>query len=187
MTFARLHLTPSVGLAIVAVIVGLAGGAYAATRQSSNTITACVHHSGGGLYIARRCAHNDSSRRWAITGPRGQPGPQGRQGPQGRLGIPGSARGFAFVNSDGTVVTKGGSTAIAVHKIGTGAYCLHMTPSPGNFAPIVATLQGEDFTAGLISVNTSFGSACNFDGGIGVFTMNATGKATDHQFVVAVM
>ncbi len=177
-------------VAIAAMTVALSGGAYAAATTSSNTITACVHHNGGGLYVAHRCARNDSSRRWAITGQPGQRGPQGMRGAPGTpgaQGVPGSARGYAFVEPDGTIVKRGGTIVIGIHKVGTGAYCLLMTPSPGFFAPIVATLQGEDFTAGLINVNTSFGSKCNPDGGKGVFTMNPAGTATDHEFVVAVM
>lgn len=84
-------------------------------------------------------------------------------------------------------MTRGGSITIRIHRIRTGAYCLLPTPNISTFAPIVATLQGPDFTAGLISVNTSFGSDCNADDGWGVFTMDTTGKPADHQFVVAIM
>jgi Collagen triple helix repeat (20 copies) len=121
------------------------------------------------------------------TGPQGPAGTKGSVGPQGPQGNPGSARGFAFVESDGTVITKGGSIDIKIDRVKTGEYCLLLNPKPGFFAPIVATIQGPDLTAGLINVNTSFGSDCNPDGGYGVFTMNAAGKATDQQFVVAVM
>jgi hypothetical protein len=85
------------------------------------------------------------------------------------------------------VNNKGGSIDIAIHKVSAGEYCLILTPRQEFRAPILATLQGEDSTAGLISVNTAFGSDCNPLGGFGVFTKNPAGTATDHEFVVAIM
>jgi hypothetical protein len=130
-------------------------------------------------------------------GIQGQPGPTGKNGlagkngpagAQGTPGTPGSARGFAYVKADGTVESKGGSIDIAIHKANTGEYCLILTPRQEFRAPILATLQGEDSTAGLISVNTAFGSDCNPFGAYGgVFTKNPAGTATDHEFVVAIM
>ncbi|HEX5900757.1 MAG TPA: hypothetical protein VFY32_15235, partial [Solirubrobacteraceae bacterium] len=179
-------------LAIVALALAASGGALAASR-SSDSITACVHKTGGGLYRAKHCAKHDSKLTWSTAGPRGVTGPQGPDGTkgdtgaQGPQGAPGSAGGFAYVTSDGTVARKGGSVDIAIHKVHTGEYCLKTHPSLGTFVPIVATIQGPDLTPGLISVNTSTGSDCNNDGGVGVFTMNPAGAAADHDFVVAVM
>ena len=85
------------------------------------------------------------------------------------------------------MITKGGSIDIAIDRVKTGEYCLKMNPKPAFFAPIVATIQGPDPTAGLISVNSAVGSDCNPDGGFGVFTMNTAGAAADHDFVVAIM
>ena len=190
------------GLMAVLGAIGLgvaAGGVAFAASGGGGAITACVHHVGGGLYEAKHCAKHDRRLTWNAVGPRGATGLAGATGPAGsrgdtgsqgipgQRGDPGSARGFAFVDSDGTVVTKGGSIDIAVHKVKTGEYCLLLNPKPDFFAPILATIQGPDLTAGLINVNSSSGSDCNPDGGIGVFTMNPAGAATDHQFVVAVM
>jgi hypothetical protein len=182
-------------LGIIALVAIASGAAFAATR-GGGSITACVHKLGGGLYQSRHCAKHDGKLAWSAAGPRGVAGPQGpagaqgdagAQGPQGPQGDPGSARGFAYVTSDGTVATKGGSIDIAIHKVKAGEYCLKMNPKPHFFTPIVATIQGPDLTPGLISVNTSAGSDCNADGGQGVFTMNTVGAAADHDFVVAVM
>lgn len=68
MSLRRLHITPSMAVAVGAVIVALSGGAYAATTQSTKTMVACVHHSGGGLYVAHKCARGDASRRWQSPG-----------------------------------------------------------------------------------------------------------------------
>jgi hypothetical protein len=187
----KAKVTPAVLAAIALAIVTT--GAGLAASGGGGAITACVHHKGGALYRATRCPSHDTKLTWNKTGPAGPIGPRGpagtkgNAGPQGRQGNPGSARGFAFVDANGTVKTKGGSIDIKIDKIKTGEYCLLLSPKPGFFAPIVATIQGPDLTPGLISVNTSFGSDCNSDGGYGVFTMNTAGTATDHQFVVAVM
>jgi hypothetical protein len=179
-------------LAIVALVVIASGAACAATR-GGGSVSACVHVRGGGLYQAKHCAKHDRKLTWSVAGPRGATGSQGPAGSRGNSGapgaqgVPGSAAGFAYVLADGTVQTKGGSIDIAVHKVKTGEYCLIMTPQTSTFAPILATIQGPDLTAGLINVNTSSGSDCNADGGFGVFTMNAAGAAADHDFVVAVM
>jgi hypothetical protein len=176
---------PAAALGVIALIIAASGVALAASPGGS--ITVCVHKPDGRLYRAKHCAGRDAKLSWSVTGPRGATGLQGPAGPPGTQGAPGSARGFAYVGSDGTVITKGGSIDIAIDRVKTGEYCLKMNPKPAFFAPIVATIQGPDLTPGLISVNTSFGSDCNPDGGYGVFTMNAAGKATDQQFVVAVM
>jgi hypothetical protein len=179
-------------LGVIALVVA-ASAALGASR-GDRSIAACVHKTGGGLYKAKHCTKHDSILRWSVAGPRGADGLQGAagakgdrgvQGPQGSQGEPGSARGFAFVEADGNVKHKGGSIDIAIDKIKTGEYCMTMNPRPDFFAPIVATIQGSDLTAGLINVNSSFGSDC--DSGFGVFTMDKAGAATDNSFVVAVM
>ena len=121
------------------------------------------------------------------TGATGQQGPQGVQGPQGAQGPAGSSRGWAWVEDNGTVVTSGGNIAITVDKVGTGEYCLQMSPSPGSYAPIIATLEGPDETAGMINANDGWGSVCNPYGGDGVFTANAAGSPADEAFVVGVL
>src|SRR2546421_260859 len=131
---------PAIVLGIIALVVAAGGGAYAAT-SGGGRITVCVHKNGGGLYQAKKCAKHDRKLSWGASGRRGATGRQGpigvqgatgakgdtgaqgptgakgdtgAQGPQGIEGIPGSARGFAFVKSDGTVITQGGSIAISV-------------------------------------------------------------------------
>jgi hypothetical protein len=54
-------------------------------------------------------------------------------------------------------------------------------------APILATIQGGDRTAGSIRVNSVVGGDCAADGSFGVFTMNTAGAAADHDFVVALV
>ncbi len=61
-------------VAALAVVGTASGVTYAATAPSSHTITACVHHNGGGLYLAAHCAAHDSKLTWNAQGPQGQPG-----------------------------------------------------------------------------------------------------------------
>ena len=61
-------------VAALAVVGTASGVTYAATATSSHTITACVHHNGGGLYLAAHCAAHDSKLTWNAQGPQGRPG-----------------------------------------------------------------------------------------------------------------
>lgn len=92
--------TPSMAVALTALVIAASGGAYAAVKSSSQTIMVCVHRKGGGLYSARKCAQHDGRLSWNKTGltgargPRGLPGQAGTQGPAGPQG-PTGARGQA--------------------------------------------------------------------------------------------
>ena len=80
----------AVGLGVVGVI-GIAAAAYGTGR--SPTVSACVHHAGGGLYAARSCHSGDRRLTWSVTGPagaRGAIGPRGPGGPPGLTGLTGA-------------------------------------------------------------------------------------------------
>ena len=95
-----MHLTPAMGVALVALFVAVSGGAYAATTRSSAAIVACVHHAGGGLYIAASARPTTSSSSGtppahrpagkdggaAAVGPKGDTGPAGPKGDAGAVG-----------------------------------------------------------------------------------------------------
>jgi hypothetical protein len=78
---------PATVLGIIALVVAVAGGAYAAT-SGSGTISVCVSQSGGGLYKAKHCAAGDNTLSWNARGRRGRTGPAG---PAGSTGANGSA------------------------------------------------------------------------------------------------
>lgn len=78
--------TPALALGVIALVISAAGGAYAAS--ATGTITVCIHHKGGGLYKAHKCAKHDKQLRWNAQG---QPGPKGTAGPQGLPGPSGTA------------------------------------------------------------------------------------------------
>ena len=83
----RLVPSPSLAVSLVALVLAASGAAYAAAGSSSSSaITACVHRTGGGLYVAHRCASRDRRLTWSTRGPagrRGSTGPEGSTGPQG--------------------------------------------------------------------------------------------------------
>jgi hypothetical protein len=104
-------LTPSLAVSLIALVLAASGGAYAAVSVTSPTIHACVHHKGGGLYVGRHCARQDSRTTWNVTGPRGSTGPQGTQGPQGAKGPQGgpgpTASAFASTSAPVPIVSNG--------------------------------------------------------------------------------
>ena len=77
------------GVSVAALVLAASGGAYAAVAGSSRTVSACVHHTGGGLYVAHKCARHDKRLQWAVTGPQGRAGKNGATGQPGQPGQPG--------------------------------------------------------------------------------------------------
>ncbi len=53
-------------VSVVALVVAVSAGAYAAGLSSTSAVKACVHRRGGGLYLAHKCARHD--RRFAAGG-----------------------------------------------------------------------------------------------------------------------
>lgn len=107
--FSRPHVSPSMAVSLVALVLAASGGAYAAgAASSSSQISACVDHLGGGLYLQGRCARHDRRVTWNIAGRRGAVGPagpsgsQGTQGLQGIQGPPGLSTGAAGGDLAGT-------------------------------------------------------------------------------------
>lgn len=73
------------------VLLTAGGGAYALASSSHGTITVCVHHKGGALYKARKCAKHDKKLSWNQQGPAGATGLAGPTGPRGATGASGTA------------------------------------------------------------------------------------------------
>lgn len=85
-------------------------------------------------------------------GPKGDPGPQGKQGP---AGAPGSALGYAYINSAGEMdpALSKNVTASNVTESGTGFFCFGNLP----FSPrsVVAALDYHGLLNGQIPVVTT--------------------------------
>jgi hypothetical protein len=130
----HVHISPALGVALAALVLAVSGASYAAT-QSQGTITGCVHHKGGGLYVARKCARHDSRLTWSAkgisgsqgkTGAAGAPGLPGTPGTPGVPGTPGASatKLFAQVNSNGTI--NASSAGITASAAGTGTYLVNL-------------------------------------------------------------
>ena len=118
-----------IGAAAVAM-AGVAGGvAYAA--NTNNTITVCVHHSGGGLYKASTCASGDGQLSWNIQGPRGPAG----------LSL------FARVDNTGVLHQHSAGVTETKDPSFTGLYHVFFTQDISNCAVVAS--QGESSNNGF--------------------------------------
>jgi hypothetical protein len=136
----RLRPTPSMAVALAALVLAASGGAYAAVAASTRTITVCVHHKGGELYSARKCARHDHRLTWNATGRPGATGPKGPAGSPGLVGSSGlgGAPGLAGAKGDaGDRGPRGPSDAYyntAAGGTGTGPQTVSVTVPAGDYA-----------------------------------------------------
>jgi hypothetical protein len=79
--------------AAVGVLVVLVGGGGYALASGGKTIAACVHHRGGDIYIAKKCAKHDKKLSWKSAGPAGSTGATGASGATGAPGARGGTGG----------------------------------------------------------------------------------------------
>lgn len=111
---------PGIALGLVALVIAASGAAYAAAK-GGGTITVCVHHQGGALYQAKRCAKHDKKLSWNKQGVQGA---QGLQGPQGQAGKDGTngTNGINGTNgTDGAVAGYSATQAGSVDFTGASA------------------------------------------------------------------
>lgn len=84
--------SPSMAVAITALIVALGGTAYATIPAGDGTINGCYQKQDGQLRVvdtAADCRAREVPIAWSQRGPKGDPGPQGETGPAGPQGPPG--------------------------------------------------------------------------------------------------
>jgi len=119
-------------LALVAIASGVT---YAATNAAAPApaITVCVHHSGGGLYEAAKCAAHDSRLTWNVKGPAGPAGLS--------LFVRADDTGKMYQHSAGVTVKK--DTAFT-----TGVYHVFFKQNISKCAAVVS--QGETSGNGFI-------------------------------------
>jgi len=112
------------------------GGAFALASSSTRTITVCVHHNGGALYKARKCARHDKMLSWNKQGPPGATGPRGPQGFQGTQGIqgapgqtgqPGPSDGYFSQPSDVLTAINTTGTDFGALNVAAGSYIVSGT------------------------------------------------------------
>jgi hypothetical protein len=124
-----------------AALLIAAGGGYAIASSNGGTITVCVHHNGGALYKAHKCARHDNTLRWNEQGPVGAVGATGQQGAQGPQGPAGPGAQWALVRgSDGSVLEQSGG--VTVTRSSAGNYFVGF-PSTTASKLLLATAQWQ--------------------------------------------
>jgi hypothetical protein len=145
------HLTYANAMATLALFVALGGGAYAATRLPKNSVTTIQVKNGsllskdfksGQLKAGKTGSKGAAGAAGARgftgpTGPTGAQGNQGDKGSQGDQGLPGTAKVFAYITSQGGVRAGSvGITAANVKAFANSQYCI--TGLPFDVAAAVA-------------------------------------------------
>lgn len=177
----EVHVSPALGVSIAALVLAASGGAYAATSGSSGSIVACVHHKGGGLYVAHKCVSHDKRLQWNVAGPTGPAGRDGSSGPPGpagnigETGPPGSSGTFPGVLPKGVTLRgnwAGGSSAAgtAYESISFG----FAFASPPTFNYVRGSLSVPAGCAGGTNLNPTAepGNLCLYSNG---FPSNTSG------------
>jgi hypothetical protein len=142
--------SPSLVVAIIALVVACAGTATAASvliRSSGQVAPGTINTT--DLRDGRGVSLEDLTRRARFRlgaepgepgaeGPRGSQGPAGPRGltgPPGANGADGSAIAYAYVNADGSLddaKSKGVSSVAKSSTFSDGVYCFDLVPSPSN-------------------------------------------------------
>lgn len=152
----RRHLSPSTVLSAVALFVALGGTGYALSIPRGSVGAAQLR---AGAVTSRAVANGslqaeDLQRGLAsrlrgagAAGSPGPAGPAGAPGPTGPAGPRGSARAFAFVAFDATLLP--GSTGVAsVTQPVFGTYCIGLDPSIDAATAVPVATVGADHGPG---------------------------------------
>lgn len=176
---ARLLPSPSMVVALIALVVALSGTAYAAATIN-------------GKNIKKGTITSKQVKDKSLTGTDIKDGSilkadlsssVGTIGPQGPKGDPGSARAYANVTNAPALVPERTSGFIAVRRNATGQYCVQLSPSlgidPTKVAPVATMdLGASSDTVGIVEVRGSNLGGCNSDE-VTVYTETTAGAATN--------
>jgi hypothetical protein len=168
------RLSPSMAVAVFALVFAMGGGAYAAKRYLINSTK----------QINPRVLRALKGRTGA-TGAQGPQGPPGAKGDPGQQGPPGAAATtlWAVVNSDGTLAR--GSHVTSTLQVRTGGYGVLFDRDVSSCA-YEATLGDGTVTAANYSGNAAVTGKAGSVNGVFVNTFDTTGTATNYPFHVAV-
>jgi len=136
----------AVVIAVLALVVAAAGGAWAATGSGSGKITVCVSKSDGTLYQAKKCEKKDKKLTWNAKGPQGPAGPAGAAGKNGTDGKNGTNGTNGTNGADGAVAglsAKGG----LVEFTGTSKTVASLNLPAGSFIVQAKTQVGGSATS----------------------------------------
>ena len=82
------HLSPSLALSLLALLLALSGVAYAANNRTASVIQGCYSNSTGNLRVASSCERSETAISWNQDGPAGPAGPAGPPGSLARSARP---------------------------------------------------------------------------------------------------
>jgi hypothetical protein len=144
--------SPAMVVAIIALIVALGGGAYAALSRipdSSGVFHGCVNKQNGGLRVVRSSlsCRGTKKRHGRIVFP-GEFAiawnQQGRSGANGTNGTDGTARAYGRVSAGAALTRSKNVTGIA-HVPGSGVYCIALAAGiDATQTDLVATADFSD-------------------------------------------
>jgi hypothetical protein len=158
------QITTIICVTVVAALVGLPMVA-SAVIPNGNAYNACYKKAGGALRLidkskGQKCNATENAVSWSKQGPRGATGPGGANG------APGSARAYAYVRADGTVVAartkniavKRVATLFGLHDV---YYCIDAQGGidGARIAPVVSP-DGAEREASLLFNSQSVATYC---------------------------
>jgi hypothetical protein len=135
--------------ASVGILVALVAGGSYALASGSKTIKACVHHQGGDIYVAKKCAKHDKKLSWNTVGPKGATGAAGATGAtgaRGATGPQGPGAGYLVYNAAGTA----SPTETQIGKIGPFTFTGTCSASAGNTGETIRVTEAGAQLDGLI-------------------------------------
>jgi hypothetical protein len=182
------RISPSMGVAVIALVLAASGASFAAGKDSSGVIAACEQHSTGVLYMAKRCRSHDTRVTWGVAGPRGAAGERGQSGRTGPAGATGPAGPAGTAGATGATGAQGntGSPGPATGPAGGSLAGSYPNPTIGtavitnnNLAPHSVT--SNDFDPGAdVPDATDLGGlpALDYMKGIGQWLTDSTTVTT---------
>jgi len=185
-----------VALAVGGAVFGIATAVQASIPDANGVIHGCYNTSlahGSPLGALRvidtakvngNCASWEAPLNWNQTGPTGATGLAGPTGATGSTGPAGTARAWAVVASDGTILHQLNVTSVS--HISTGVYCVFLNGIDATTVAAVANVN-QGFAAREVA-STSPGGCFSVSGaGVQVNIWDTTSNSvTDDKFSVVI-
>lgn len=193
----RVHgkLTYANVMATIAVFIALGGASYAAVKLPKESVGAKQLKKGAvtpaklsKASTATLTGPAGPQGATGVTGPQGPKGDRGDKGDRGQAGPAGSAKAWAEIASDGTVIKS--SEIFSVSRIFTGEYCVATGSFNSSNSIAMATPSAGDGSTdvgdSVIVSNDEANNGCP-EGAhdLGVIASNFSGGVKNMSFVVA--
>jgi hypothetical protein len=128
----KVRLTPSMGVALAALVLAASGVAIASIPGPDNVIFGCYETSAGALRVidsGKTCNQGETALNWSQAGPAGPAGPPGANGAAGAPG-----RDGAGASTRAILIGRGSEVPLTLPgKNNADTDLRHMTLDPGNY------------------------------------------------------